>query len=371
MRSNHLNGRAHCVHCNYQAALGDEADSIFYPLSQKDMDDVRPNCTPNPSNPIPQQYSETANNANNIGDDDERLEGGYTLDRCLDGFGDCKKPRQCMQWTATGDPSDQCSSQTESEINDGDGDNNNNNNHHCFCMLLPPERDVNCSRSTQCLPGDRCVKAVKGDPSEQTTFCVSCGYFATAVNVISVDDGGVNCLEDRASTPDGGGADTSDTSTSSNSSSNESASTTAGNESESEGDDDTTENEVCVDARALAHLGDEELVYGGNHRKARVLCDEFGSCATEGHMVEFEGRAMMMRRYCREVVAKRVAGARREGGVGGGGCQRRVMSVNSMRMRRARLRVASQTEGLHFTVFAARYKSSIEEAMLSMLFRYL
>lgn len=112
-------------------------------------------------------------------------------------------------------------------------------------------------------------------------------------------------------------------------------------------EDDDLEKLVCVDARALAHLPRDALVYE-EHRKARVLCDVRGACATAGHMVRFEGRAMMMRSYCAVV----------------GGCVERVMRVNSPRYRRG-LVVKSRTEGLVFTAFAARYGTKVEEGVLA------
>lgn len=107
------------------------------------------------------------------------------------------------------------------------------------------------------------------------------------------------------------------------------------------------EEYVCVDARTLEHLPRMELVYE-EHRKARVLCDGQGACATPGHVVRFHGKAMMMKSYCAEV----------------GDCVKRVMLVNSPRYRRA-LRVQTRTEGLDFTAFAARFETRAEEQVLA------
>lgn len=62
---------------------------------------------------------------------------------------------------------------------------------------------------------------------------------------------------------------------------------------------------------------------------------------------------MIMRRYCEEVVGR---------------CEKRVMEVNSPRYKRKR-RVKSRTEGLEYTVFAARYDTRAEEAVIAAAVR--
>ena len=113
----------------------------------------------------------------------------------------------------------------------------------------------------------------------------------------------------------------------------------------------STEDEVCIGANALTHLPMDELVYS-EHRRSRVLCDVKGSCATAGHMVVWNGKGMMMRKYC-EVV---------------GGCAVRVMWVNSPKYRRG-IMVRSRSEGLMFTAFAARYGTHVEEAVMKAAMR--
>lgn len=143
---------------------------------------------------------------------------------------------------------------------------------------------------------------------------------------------------------------------------------------------------VCVDAAALSAVHPSHLVFP-SHRRAAVLCDPQGSCATPGHMVVFQGRVMTMRLYCEDR------------------CERRVMWVNSPRMdMRLRLRlsgwrrgndeetwsggeempggrmeengssniavrVKSRTEGLFYTALAARFESRLEIAALRILVR--
>lgn len=108
-----------------------------------------------------------------------------------------------------------------------------------------------------------------------------------------------------------------------------------------------TDGGSCVDARALQHLPQQELVLD-RHTLAKVLCDDNGSCATPGHVVLFEQKPMMMRTYCANV-----------------GCQESVMAVNSPRYQRL-LRIDSRTKGLQYTSFAARYETVVEEAILGL-----
>lgn len=115
------------------------------------------------------------------------------------------------------------------------------------------------------------------------------------------------------------------------------------------------DEEVCIDARLLTHLPANDLVYGENHRRAAVLCDDTGSCATAGHMVYFRGKAMSMQTYC----ATHSAQAR---------CVRRVTLVNSPRYRLRGMKVvASKTNELEFSAHAARFATGMEEWVLRMV----
>lgn len=109
---------------------------------------------------------------------------------------------------------------------------------------------------------------------------------------------------------------------------------------------DADDGSVCIDAEALSGFERRQLVFE-QHQRGKVLCDEFGSCATAGHIVVYNGWAMMMKRYCGMVE-----------------CEQRVMDVNSPKLRTA-LRVRSKTDGLEFTAFAARYATRAEELVLS------
>lgn len=108
---------------------------------------------------------------------------------------------------------------------------------------------------------------------------------------------------------------------------------------------------VCVDAVALMkHLTIDDLVFE-KHRRAAVLCDANGNCATPGHMIHFEGRAMMMKSYCE---------------LDSSSCSRTVKLVNSPKFRRG-LKIPSHTDGFSFTTFAARYETRAEEHVLKTL----
>ncbi|CDF34136.1 unnamed protein product [Chondrus crispus] len=108
---------------------------------------------------------------------------------------------------------------------------------------------------------------------------------------------------------------------------------------------------VCIDANALKHVAPRELIFE-SHRWARVLCDEYGSCATAGHMVKSEGKAMMMGTFCRYV-----------------GCVEKAMMVNSPKYRRG-ASIRSKTKGLVYTAFAARYQSRVEELIIAAAVRW-
>lgn len=131
----------------------------------------------------------------------------------------------------------------------------------------------------------------------------------------------------------------------------------------SEGDKDDDPNSsaegdaaVCIARHALRQFAAHHLVFARS-RLATVLCDGDMNCATRGHIVVWQGTAMMMQSYC----------ARRRGD-GLVGCTRRRMWVNSPRMRRG-LRVASRSKGLQFTALAARFETIVEEHVLSGLVR--
>lgn len=107
---------------------------------------------------------------------------------------------------------------------------------------------------------------------------------------------------------------------------------------------------ACIALHHLQHLPVERLVFP-THVRARVLCDPHQNCATPGHVVQFDGRPMMMKSYCTLVT-----------------CTTSVRLVNSPKYER-RVRISSRSSRLVFTAFAARYESGVEERLLSAAVR--
>lgn len=156
---------------------------------------------------------------------------------------------------------------------------------------------------------------------------------------------------------------------------NDTASDSSDNSDNSDSESDTAgptpehddPDPICIAAHLLSHLPSEALIFS-EHRRAAVLCDGSGrhSCATPGHMVVYEPHgAMMMSTYCARFAPS--------------GCEKRVMLVNSPRMRR-RVRVVSRGVGmkeegsgsgnrLEFTALAARHGTKVEERVLALVVR--
>lgn len=109
-------------------------------------------------------------------------------------------------------------------------------------------------------------------------------------------------------------------------------------------------NDVCIDSDALRNVPMHERVFRKDIISV-VLCDMYRSCATEGHIVTVHGRAMTMRGYCSTPKVQ---------------CTRETKLVNSPRMGR-RVRVVSNTEGVEFTAFSARYGTWAEEAVARLM----
>lgn len=178
------------------------------------------------------------------------------------------------------------------------------------------ETPTKCSTDEPCPPNDACVRIV------DLSFCVS----NVSQDTTQVPDPTSVSVDNLPPTDDEGNEDANDDGDAQPSASAEA-------------------NETCIAAKSLGHLPQHMLVYK-HHVLGRVLCDAQGSCATPGHMIHFHGEAMMMMTYCGRV-----------------GCEEDVMHVNSPRYRR-NLRISSDTDGLTFTAFAARYGSLAEENVL-------
>lgn len=117
---------------------------------------------------------------------------------------------------------------------------------------------------------------------------------------------------------------------------------------------DGSDNNVCIDVKALESFVSGELVFS-QHRRASVLCDSYGSCATAGHMVTFQDVPMTMMTYCSSHAE--------------GGCTKTIKFVNSPRMK-AGLRIPSSTKAMEFTSLSAKYQTRTEEWLLSKLLRF-
>lgn len=210
----------------------------------------------------------------------------------------------------------------------------------CVCLSSDP-----CEDSDDCEQGERCVEGSIGNLSQ--AVCLSCSADldrAEGVDWKFVDDNPSTCpsespVVEEDDEEEGDGDEEEDDGDDEN--------------EEDDAEDDDDEDPVCISVDALAGYSREELVYE-SHRRAGVLCDQFGNCATPGHMVVYHERAMMMRTYCQQP---------------GLSCVRRVKLVNSPRMKRA-LRVPSKSANLKFLAFAARMQSRSEEVILSQLVRF-
>lgn len=112
--------------------------------------------------------------------------------------------------------------------------------------------------------------------------------------------------------------------------------------------------EPCIAIDALEHVHADNLVFS-QHLRSSVLCDRNGSCASAGHIVQFHERFMTMGTYCRSYAKN--------------GCLKTVRLVNSPRMSRG-IRISSRTDHLQFTALSARYKSRIEERLLTFALQF-
>lgn len=256
-------------------------------------------------------------------------EGGLTLD-------DCKKPEDCIgaRTCYQAPPASGIRCPDIAFVG-------------CRCYPLRP---ATCQDSTECDSGEVC--AVEAET--KSAICMSQSA-ADNPNLVfdsdSASDDDSSVSDDNGEAPNGsdetspstvsGGADQIPSQTVSPI--DQIPSPTASPTPSSDGD-------ICIDARMLHHLSRDELVFPKD-LWARVLCDPEDNCATPGHIVVHQERGMMMATYCQKV-----------------SCVKRTLLVNSPRYR-TRRRVASNSQQLQFTGFAARYSSRIEESVLAMAVR--
>eukprot|EP00177_Eucheuma_denticulatum_P002424 GFKZ01004347.1.p1 GENE.GFKZ01004347.1~~GFKZ01004347.1.p1 ORF type:complete len:512 (+),score=25.00 GFKZ01004347.1:264-1799(+) len=287
--------------------------------------------------------------------------GGFNLDPCVDDES-CREPRNCQ--FEDGNSIAPCAGRDE-----------------CVCVVPAPcETDDNCVLGEICvavLPGNMrgCVSAsavsaaaedtsmlsddgLNFDPCRQDSNCAGARFCAdllmaqpTDISAPKCTDVSLRCVcSPENLVPCQGSAECTPGEVCSNFVGVSQAicvseDVVENNEAISQISEETSEA-ICVDAEALSDISREDLVFS-EHAVGRVVCDSHGSCATRGHIVVYEGRAMMMGTYCGIV-----------------GCQKRVMYVNSPKYSR-RKRIRSRTVGLEYTVFAARWETKVEEQVLT------
>lgn len=284
----------------------------------------------------------------------------YTFDRCRSTahnrlFGSAKRcapGRQCIDIVQTLKQREavpcmatyfsvECSNNIQSDSNPSKRDCQNlqpSPQPSSGCVCAPDGlRFRSCARASDCPVDERCADVAAGLTSAQDlrhSVCVSCtqDLSTNAVKFLALDSGAAleeQCPQQFLESDD-----------------------------ETQGSVEDLGERICI---AVHHLGDlrdgKELVFP-RHRRAAVLCDAHGNCATAAHVVVVNGRTATMREYC---AAERFAEVRM-----GRGCSKRVMWVNSPRMRRG-VRVRSRHEAVQFTAFAANGGTAVERWAIQLL----
>lgn len=221
----------------------------------------------------------------------------------------CKSPRICIA-------SDHVINATKCSVG--------TSNQSCVC--LNSQGLFRCTSQTDCDdPLENCV-TTRSSEDEFSGICISTRFINASHNLIPISKNDWD-LSDNSPTQMG----------------------PQENDTRSPDDSDTDTDARCIDAVALSHLPRSQLVFRSD-RRASVLCDAWNSCATRGHMVEFNGRMMSMATYCKKHAE----------------CFAKVMAVNSPKMRRG-LRIRSKSPALMYAPLAARYESRFEESVLKLL----
>lgn len=283
-------------------------------------------------------------------DDDSEDDGGggqdgssYTLELCRRDS-DCAPPRTCIV--------------TENLKNCTDSD------FECHCISLA---NVICSSSSDCLENDKCY----GSDDLDQNYCLSCNVDVDEDELQAVDEGNCESSSSTQGTPQPPQSESpratlsataspkpSRSHAAQESTSAAAAPSQAGSPASPVGSNTPPAGSpiakvgICISADLLEHLEPSELVFG-THRRASVLCDRFGNCATPGHMLIFRGTPQSMHDYCARY---------------GGTCVRRVKLVNSPKMKLG-LRIASRSLDVQFTAFAAAKESWVETTMLRIILR--
>lgn len=218
------------------------------------------------------------------------------------------------------------------------------NNKHCFCL----NPDKTCRDSLSC---NRTIVVANNDTENVTDVgdeCYKLDIFSKQGFCIPK-----HALGNRSPAP------VLFTASDKNASDDDIAADPTEQPSPSSGPNPTNETlgSVCIAAHALMNVPRDELIYARN-RQATVLCDEMKNCATPGHIVTFEGRAMMMKSYC-QLIGKRESGTKV-------GCEKVDLHVNSVSMKKGR-RIDSFHSQLKYTPLAAAHESRFEEIGLALL----
>lgn len=198
----------------------------------------------------------------------------------------------------------------------------------CFCLRI---RDQ-CNRDSDCDSGYGCFRLL---PNSITSFCIPCSDTGNRDPLPYPADSGNRCNVDQE-------VIAKPTNPSSSSDSTTTPTSDSGNPSDA----------VCIGAHALAHLPKEDLLFR-EHFRAFVLCDLHENCATPGHIIAFEEKAMMMKTYCQLRTIS---------------CRKVMMHVNSVKISRGR-KIPSFSTNFQYTTYAARYETSFEELIMTLLIR--
>lgn len=151
-----LADRPTCVHCTYVDVLTKMGTKTM--ISEFLLVDDGPQCTP----------SATPRNTQAHAPVKEKAKKGHTWMKCQSDR-DCAKGRRCLRsrFSSLHEP---CQAEQKK-----------------WCVCRPYEKSYYCSRSSDCLPGDRCVTYIIDIPLEQRHICVACDYVKHAVDVVPMD----------------------------------------------------------------------------------------------------------------------------------------------------------------------------------------
>lgn len=258
---------------------------------------------------------------------------GYAFTYCHDDA-ECVYPRKCQSPSSVGSTFGSCNIFSE------------------WCACRDPTH-YKCTTSNDCLENDRCVELNSG-PS----LCASCAYEAKVLYGTFVDEGNCESFPSAPSQSISAKPSNAPSESSASATSNSPSPTRSSNPEESKSPEESESPKpaetpsVCIAAEDLVDFDGSDLVFAEN-RRGGVLCDQFDSCATPGHMVEFRGRSMSMKEYC---------------AVDSIHCVKRIKFVNSPKMKMG-LRIKSKSKHLMFTALSASKETWLETRILAAILR--